>query len=70
LPTSNASLLQVGCTANEWPASVMFCVSIQAHLSPFSLPWASFQPSWFAKKLSGSVTASGWIAALHRFQTD
>jgi len=25
------------------PPSVMFCVSIQAHLSAFSLPVASFQ---------------------------
>ena len=27
-------------------------------LSAFSLVWSSFQPSWTAKKLSGSVTAS------------
>jgi hypothetical protein len=45
LPASNASLLQVGWMANWRPPSVMFCVSIQAHLSAFSLPVASFQPS-------------------------
>src|SRR5437016_5717195 len=58
LPASNASLLHVGCTANWWPASVMFWVSIQAHLSAFSYVWSSFHPSWTPKKLSGSVTAS------------
>src|SRR6185437_14090605 len=30
----------------------------QAHLSPFSLPWASSQPSCQVAMLSGSVTAS------------
>ena len=35
----------------RWPPSVMFCVSIQAHLSAFSLPDASFQPSWFAEEV-------------------
>jgi len=58
LPASKASLLQVGWIANLWPASVMFCVSIHAHLYAFSLVWSSFQPSWIAKMLSGSVTAS------------
>src|SRR5207245_11335149 len=38
----------------------MFCVWYQAHLSPFSLVEASFQPSWTEKKLSGSVTASAY----------
>jgi hypothetical protein len=51
-------LLQVGWIAYWCPPSVMFSVSIQAHLSAFSLPEASFQPSWTEKKLSGSVTAS------------
>ena len=60
LPASKASLLHIGCTANWWPPRVMFWVSIQAHLSPFSLPEASFQPSWTEAKLSGSVTASAY----------
>jgi len=57
---SNASLLHNGCTANAWPPSEMFCVSIHAHLSPFSLVCASFQPSWKDATLSGSVTASAY----------
>src|SRR5438477_153852 len=57
---SNASLLHSGCTANAWPPSEMFCVSFHAHLSPFSLVCASFQPSCTDAKLSGSVTASAY----------
>src|SRR5581483_3488054 len=58
LPASNASLLQFGWIANRCFPSGMFCSSIQAHLSAFSLVWSSFHPSWTAKKLSGSVIAS------------
>src|SRR5882757_1675441 len=58
-PASKASLLHMACTANWWPASAMFWVSgAQAHLSAFSEPCASFQPSCTDAKLSGSVTAS------------
>ena len=39
----------------------MFCVfDAQAHLSPFSLPDASSQPSCHEAMLSGSVTASAY----------
>src|SRR5579872_509084 len=38
----------------------MFWVFVHAHLSPFSLVCASFQPSWTEAKLSGSVTASAY----------
>src|SRR5262249_4409386 len=57
-PASKASLLHMGWIANWCEPSVMFCVFIHAHLSAFSLPDASFQPSWTVAKLSGSVTAS------------
>ena len=47
---SKASLLHIGCTANWWLPRVMFCVlATHVHLSPLSLPCASFQPSWFEK---------------------
>src|ERR1700681_2594486 len=57
--TSKDRLLHSGCTANlvlEFMETL--AKSVHAHLSPFSLPWASFQPSWSEAKLSGSVTAS------------
>src|SRR5439155_2675325 len=75
---SNASLLHVGWIANWCPASAMFCVSglpwlsFHAHLSAFSLVWASFQPSCTDEKLSGSVTASeySWpVTMLHPSKT-
>src|SRR6266436_8931476 len=59
--TSNALLLQRGCTANEVRLFMgTLARSVHAHLSPFSLPCASFQPSWTLAKLSGSVTASAY----------
>ena len=42
------------------PPSLAFFSFVHAHLSEFSEVCASFQPSWTAKKLSGSVTASSY----------
>src|SRR5262249_58543793 len=47
---SKASLLHNGCTAYARAPRTMFWVFVHAHLSPFSLPCASFQPSCCAKK--------------------
>src|ERR1700741_3082542 len=57
--TSNALLLQSGWMAKEvWLYIDTLPRSVQAHLSPVSLPWMSFQPSCTEAKLSGSVMAS------------
>src|SRR5512140_2170020 len=59
--TSKARLLQSGCTAKLVLLFMRTLPSfVQAHLSPFSLPCASFQPSCTVAKLSGSVTASAY----------
>src|SRR5438477_9457425 len=56
---SKARLLHSGCTAKLVLLFMLTMPSlIHAHLSPFSLPCASFQPSCTVAKLSGSVTAS------------
>src|SRR5919108_357798 len=58
---SNALLLHSGCTANFVLLYIGTLASpVQAHLSPFSLPCASFHPSCTEAKLSGSVTASAY----------
>src|SRR4029077_5907514 len=58
---SNDLLLHSGCTANLVLEFIeTLAKAVQAHLSPFSLPCASFQPSWSEAKLSGSVIASAY----------
>src|SRR5579884_2686331 len=58
---SNAWLLHSGWTAYWCEPSVMLDVlAAQAHLSPFSFPCASSQPSCHDAMLSGSVTASAY----------
>src|SRR4051812_5164236 len=58
---SKSALLHIGCTANWCPPRGMFWVfGAHAHLSPFSLPCASSQPSCHDAMLSGSVTASAY----------
>src|ERR1700682_5597636 len=65
--TSKALLLHMGCTANEvWLSVGTLPRPFHAHLSPFSLPCASFQPSWTLAKLSGSVTASAYSCPVTR----
>src|SRR5512140_2835673 len=59
--TSNDRLLHIGCTANDVLLFIETLASpVHAHLSPFSLPCTSFQPSCTVAKLSGSVTASAY----------
>src|SRR5260370_8001829 len=56
---SNDLLLHSGCTANLVLEFIeTLSKAVQAHLSPVSLPCASFHPSWSEPKCSGPVIPS------------